>query len=262
MFLKIFVAILAILPLTGVAGADDALRSAVNNDARPAEERARDVYRNPYETLRFFGIEADQTVVELFPGNGWYTAILKPYLAEHGRFVAAHFSLQRDPLPPFYERVLDGYKERFPDAEIAPFNPPEQAEAVALGEADRVLTFRNIHSWLRDGQLDDVFAAAHTMLRPGGVFGVVGHRLPEDCEQDPEAASGYVKESLVIATAEAAGFRLAERSEINANPEDTADHPDGVWMLPPQSRVPDDADADHFAAIGESDRFTLKFVRD
>ena len=262
MFWKSVIASLLIMPLTVSAETRSDLQGAVESESRPAEERARDVYRNPYETLRFFGIEPDQTVVELFPGNGWYSAILKPYLAEQGRFVAAHFSLEREPLPPFYERVLAGYQERFPGAETVPFNPPQQAEAVAPGEADLVLTFRNIHSWLRDGQLDDVFAAAHSMLREGGVFGVVGHRLPEDREQDPEAATGYVKESVVIAAAEAAGFRLAEKSEINANPKDTADHPGGVWMLPPQSRVPDDADAQHYAAIGESDRFTLKFVRD
>lgn len=241
---------------------DNRLRAAVASAERPAAEQARDAHRNPYETLRFFAIEADQAVVELFPGNGWYTAILLPYLAAEGRFVAAHFSLERDPLPPFYERVLGGYRERFPEAEIAPFNPPQQAAAVEPGEADLVLTFRNVHSWLRDGQLDDVFAAAHTMLREGGTFGVVGHRLPEDRHQDPEAASGYVKESVVIAAAEAAGFRLAGRSEINANPKDTADHPDGVWMLPPQSRVAEDHDAERYAAIGESDRFTLKFVKD
>ncbi len=262
MFLKIVMVGLLLLPLTSVAASKSPLQAAVDNEARPAEEAARDVYRNPYETLKFFGLEADQTVVELFPGNGWYTAILAPYLAAEGRFVAAHFNLDREPLPGFYEPVRERYEARFPDVEIAAFDPPEFAAPVAAGEADLVLTFRNVHSWLRDGQLDDVFAAAHTMLREGGVFGVVGHRLPEDREQDPEAATGYVQESVVIGIAEAAGFRLAERSEINANPADTADHPDGVWMLPPQSRVPDDADAEHYAEIGESDRFTLKFVRD
>jgi len=260
-----FLSLLASVVFAAVALADEPpdrrLQAAIADEARPADERARDQYRNPYETLRFFGIAPDQTVVELFPGNGWYSAILVPYLEDDGNFVAAHFNLEREPLPAFYERVYHGYRQRFPEAHVVPFDPPAKAPLGAPGSADLVLTFRNIHSWLRDGILDDVFAAAFEVLRPGGVFGVVGHRLPEDREQDPSAATGYVKESVVIEVAETAGFRLAERSEINANPNDTADHPEGVWTLPPMLRVPEGEDPEKYKAIGESDRFTLKFVK-
>lgn len=240
-------------------GTDTRLHAVIDSDARPAAEQERDRYRNPYDTLRFFGIAPEQTVVELFPGNGWYTAILAPYLEERGHFTAAHFNLDREPLPDFYVRVLEGYRERFPEVSVVPFDPPAVATLGEPGSADLVLTFRNVHSWMRDGILDEVFASAYTVLRSGGVFGVVGHRLPEDRQQDPKASSGYVKESVVIAAAERAGFHLDARSEINANPADTADHPGGVWTLPPMSRVPEGDDPETYASIGESDRFTLRF---
>lgn len=245
----------------------DPLRAAVEDPGRTQAERERDRYRNPYETLSFFGIEPDMTVVELYPGGGWYSAILAPYLAGDGQLVAGHFNLERENAPQYYERLYDSYVERFADRdrygdiEIVEFDPPAKAGLGVAGSADMVLTFRNIHSWLGSDQLDAVFASAHDVLRSGGVFGVVGHRLPEGRQQDPEAETGYVKESVVIDAAEKAGFKLAGKSEVNANPDDDADHPNGVWTLPPSLDVPEGESESDWRRIGESDRFTLKFVK-
>jgi predicted methyltransferase len=245
----------------------DSLREAVQDDGRTGEERARDRYRNPYDTLSFLGIQPGMTVVELYPGGGWYSAILAPYLADEGRLVAAHFNLEQENAPSYYESLHKAFTERFVesgrfgDIEVIAFDPPAKPSLGESGSADMVLTFRNIHSWIGAGQLEDVFAAAHEVLKPGGIFGVTGHRLPEDREQPPEADTGYVKESIVIDAAEKAGFRLEARSEVNANPLDDADHPNGVWTLPPNLDVPEGESEEEYLRIGESDRFTLKFVK-
>lgn len=243
----------------------DLLRAAVDHDGRTAAERERDRYRHPYETLSFFGIEPDMTLVELFPGGGWYSAILAPYLARDGKLIAAHFNLEREGAPSYYERLYNGYVERFSDLDrygevkIVPFDPPEKASLGRPGSVDMVLTFRNVHSFMSNDQLGAVFTEAGYVLKPGGVLGVVSHRLPEDREQDPNVGTGYVKESAVIAAAEKAGFTLEAKSEINANPKDDADHPNGVWTLPPSLNVPEGETG--YREIGESDRFTLKFVK-
>ncbi len=257
---------LALALLAIPATADERLKAVIADSDRPAEQAERDQYRNPYETLTFFGIEPDMTVVELSPGGGWYTEILAPYLKDEGKLIAAHWNLDGD-VPDFYVRIRGEYEERiantdrFGEIELISFDPPEMVELGAPGSADMVLTFRNVHSWKRADTFRDVVRAANEVLKSGGVFGVVSHRLPEDRDQDPEVRSGYVKQSWVVAVAESEGFRLAEASEINANPADTADHPNGVWTLPPGLRVPDDEDEDKYRAIGESDRFTLKFVK-
>jgi len=246
--------------------ADEALRAAVENPDRPAAQSARDSSRNPYETLTFFGISPDMTVVEISPSGGWYTEILAPYLKDEGQLIAAHWDLEGDNVPDFYRRIRAGFEERFADTdqfgtvEIIPFAPPEKTELGAPGSADMVLTFRNVHSYKRAETFGDVIEAAYTVLKPGAVFGVVSHRLPEDRDQDPEARSGYVKQSWVVDMAEAHGFELEASSEVNANPDDTADHPSGVWSLPPSLREGDEGGG-RFEAIGESDRFTLKFVK-
>jgi len=247
------------------AAADDHLAEIAAGDHRPDAWIERNEYRNPVETLQFFGLEPDMTVIELFPGGGWYSSILAPYLKDEGQFVAAHWDMEKDDLPDFYRDAYASYVERFSDTdqygdiEIIAFDPPNRASLGEDGSADMVLTFRNVHGWKRDGIFGDVLNAASAVLKRGGVLGVVGHRLPED-RNEPEDFTGYIKQSWVVGMAESHGFRLVEASEINANPADTADHPSGVWSLPPSLREGEET-ADQFRAIGESDRFTLKFVK-
>jgi len=250
--------------LGSAALADERLEAAIAHPDRPAEEAARDEHRHPYETLTFFGIAPDMTVVELAPSGGWYTEIIAPYLAEEGRYVAGHFDLSIEDAPSYYEPAMAAWRERvaderFGEPEVHPFHPPQSASLGEPGSADLVVSFRSVHGWKRDGVFDDVLDAVHEVLKPGGVFGIVGHRLPED--GDDSAFTGYVKASWVVARAEAHGFRLAASSEVNANPQDTADHPNGVWTLPPSMRTPEGEDPADYQAIGESDRFTLKFVK-
>jgi len=255
-------------PMEMARGTDDAmakLMEAVGHPDRPAAEAARDVHRNPAQTLQFFGVSPQMTVIELSPGGGWYSEILARYLKDEGQLIGAHWDLDAD-ISDMYRRIRGQFDERFADQEaygdvmVIPFNPPNDVDLGEPGSVDVVLSFRNMHSWTRAGTLPAVFDAAFEVLKPGGVMGIVGHRLPEDRAQDPEARSGYVHQSYVVEMAQASGFVLGEASEINANPMDTADHPNGVWNLPPSNRVAEGDEKD-YAAIGESDRFTLRFVK-
>jgi predicted methyltransferase len=248
------------------AAADQAaLAAAIAAPTRTEANRARDIYRHPYETLTFFGVEPDDTVVEIWPGGGWYTEILAPYLASGGgRLILATQDGQlggvaklRDAHPALYGGLTTA---TFPAFDAA-------APRVPDGSADVVLTFRNVHNWRMGYRRDDkqdysteAFRKIYAMLKPGGVLGVVDHRLPESASDERERNSGYIKVSTVRRLAEQAGFRLAASSEINANPKDTADWPDGVWTLPPALRLKD-KDRAKYLAIGESDRMTLKFVK-
>lgn len=238
------------------------LEAVLAGSWRSEANKARDVFRHPAETLAFFEVSADETVVEIAPGGGWYTEVIAPYLAAGGgTYIAATRG----------DAERDGkFLEKFSDADtFGQINLGVLGEdSIVPGSADTVLTFRNIHNWMRGGTEAEVFANAYAALKPGGVFGVIEHRLPSSAEQDPEGGTGYVHEDYAIALAEAAGFELAGSSEINANPKDTADHPFGVWTLPPRSfagnddrPAPADFDVEKYAAIGESDRFTLKFVK-
>jgi len=264
-FAKFAGAVLAVSMLPFSVQADERLKSVIESPERPAEEKERDQYRHPYETLTFFGIEPDMTVVELAPGTGWYTEILAPYLREDGELIGAHVDLESEDLPDFYHDIYAAWEERISDTErfgnveIVAFDPPRRSELGDPGSADMVLTFRSTHGWKRDGVFDDVLEAAHEVLDSGGVLGVVQHRLPESA--DGEEYTGYVKQSWVVARAEANGFRLVEASQINANPADTADHPEGVWSLPPSLRNVADEDRENYLDIGESDRMTLMFVK-
>jgi predicted methyltransferase len=250
------------------------LADIVNSDLRSAEEKARDAWRHPAETLEFFGIEADDKVVEIWPGGGWYTNILAPWLASGGgTLVAAGF----DPASvedPERRAQVEGRIEEFKNSYADPrFGTIEYSAFSAVsgplteaGTADAVLTFRNIHNWMSGGYTEKFFTDAYAALKPGGVLGVVEHRLPSTAMQDPTAASGYVHEDFVKGLATAAGFEFVEASEVNANPADTADHPFGVWTMPPNSATSardgttiEGFDAAKYAAIGESDRMTLKF---
>ncbi len=249
------------------AQADPALKAAIAGAQRTPAATARDAARHPYETLSFFGIRADMTVVELSPGGGWYTEILAPYLKPRGQLIVA--GDDPESTVGYYQRSAARMEKKlsadpasFDKVRVAVFAPPAKLQYAAPASADMVLTFRNVHNWAAAG--DEVVIAAFksvfTSLKPGGVFGVVDHRLPAGSVQDAKASSGYVHVAYVTRLAEAAGFRLAAASEINANPKDTADHPGGVWALPP-TYGQKDRDRARFEAIGESDRFTLKFVK-
>jgi len=262
-------AILASTLLMGAAHAteDSALRAAVAAPSRTPANVARDVYRHPYETLNFFGITPKMTVVELAPGGGWYTEILAPYLREHGKLIAAGNELaspeadERKGAERFLAR-MNANPAVYNKVALGVFAPPRKIDYAPAGSVDMVLTFRNIHNWMEDGpdEVKNVFKAAYTALKPGGVFGVEEHRLPDGKTQDPKASSGYMAEAYVISMAEAAGFKLAAKSEVNANPKDTADHKGGVWALPP-TYTNKDEDRAKYQAIGESNRMTLKFVK-
>jgi predicted methyltransferase len=231
---------------------------------RSARNVARDGARHPVEVLKFFGVQPHHTVVEILPGSaGYYMEILAPYLKERGRYIAA----DRDgtAAPQYladHERLLARLKAEpalYGQVVVTPFNA-DRHEIAPPGSADFVLTFRNLHNWLERGELDGALRAFHRALKPGGVLGVVDHRGRTGLSQEAQMKTGYVREDLAIARIGQAGFRLAAKSEVNANAKDTKDHPEGVWTLPPTYRLKD-RDRAKYQAIGESDRFTLKFVK-
>ena len=247
--------------------ADPALKAALAAPHRTPAFVACDAWRHPYETLRFFGLQPGMTVVELSPGGGWYTEILAPLLHGQGQLILG----ANDPesIHAYYRRSVERLKAKLdarPDVygrvKLSVFEPPARLQFAAPGSVDLVLTFRNVHNWAAEGDavVLAVFKSVHEALKPGGVFGVVDHRLPADRVQDAKASSGYLQVAYVRRLAEAAGLRLDAASEVNANPKDSADHPGGVWALPP-SYANKDADRARYAAIGESDRFTLRFVK-
>lgn len=242
------------------------LHDLLDSPHRTAEEKSRDTFRHPVETLTFFDVQPDMTVVEIWPGaGGWYTSILAPYLYENGTFYAAQFPEDSDIA--FYRRSVTHFKEKLaghPDVydhvRITALYPPVYSTIAPAGTADRVLTFRNVHNWAKAGKTEAVFASFFAALKPGGVLGVVEHRAPEVRPFSRQIETGYMSEGYVIEQAEKAGFKLAGRSEINANPKDQANHPAGVWSLPPTLRL-GDQDREKYQAIGESDRMTLKFIK-
>jgi predicted methyltransferase len=260
--------ILAALLAVGAAGAasanpaDDALKAAIAGEHR-AQSAQRDVYRHPYETLTFFGIKPTMTVVELVPGGGWYTEILAPYLRDKGKYIGAGQAIEPGKKGGLAFRAkLDANQALYGKAVTAVFEPPSRYEIAPAGSVDMVLTFRNLHNWVGDGDeaVKTTFREIYKVLKPGGVLGLVDHRLPVAMRQDEKASSGYVHEAYVIKMAESAGFKLAGKSEVNANPKDKADHEKGVWTLPP-ALANKDKDREKYVAIGESDRMTLKFVK-
>ena len=242
------------------------LKQALSNPLRTDAQKQRDPYRRPVETLEFFGIEPDMTVVEIWPGGGWYASILGPYLKDQGRYIAAGFSSQstvdyyRRGNQKFAQFVKENQNSFGPSMQISEFEPPELIEIAPAGSADAVLTFRNVHNWMARGTAEQAFSAFYRALKPGGVLGVVEHRASNKDPQDPQAKSGYVRQDFVIDLAQKAGFKLAASSEINANPKDGRDHPRGVWTLPPTLAL-GEKDRDAYLDIGESDRMTLKFIK-
>jgi predicted methyltransferase len=241
------------------SSAQAALDAAIAGSWRLPSNRARDVYRHPAATLAFFGVQPGQTVIEITPGGGWYSEILGPLLNDHGQYVAAVFK----PSSAGAERSLAALKQKFAadaahygKAGIVEFDAKAPVLGAA-GSADRVLTFRNVHNWTDDGTAAAMFKAFFTVLKPGGVLGVVDHRAGPG-GTDPD--SGYLRTEDVIKLATDAGFKLDGSSEINANPKDTRNYPKGVWTLPPSYAL-GEQDKAKYQAIGESDRMTLRFVK-
>jgi predicted methyltransferase len=231
---------------------------------RDPKNAARDEFRHPRQTLEFFGLKENMTVVELYPGGGWYTEVLAPLLAPAGRYFAAHLSPNGGP---YARRSLGRYLQKlgadddvYGEVTVTTLAPPSSIVIAPPGTADMVLAFRNVHSWMNAGVLAEVFEAAYGALKPGGVFGVVQHRAPGPRSEEEMKRTAYVSEDFVIAAAKSVGFELDARSEINANPRDTADWEGGVWELPPSLDV-DEAQRESRLAIGESDRMTLRFVK-
>lgn len=256
-----------------VAAADPAtvaaLDAALAGAQRSPENKARDVYRHPKEMLLFFGLRPDATVVELWPGgNGWFTEVLAPFLKEKGKLIATNFDTS-GPADSYQTRNGNKYNDKL-KADPASYDRVEvvtvkDTKTLSLGpdgSADLVLTFRNTHGWVEDGIEGDIYAAAFKVLKPGGVFGVEQHRAKPGPVADAkkQAETGYLPEDFVIARVEAAGFKLAAKSEVNANPKDTKDYEKGVWALPPALQN-GETDRARYQAIGESDRMTLKFVK-
>jgi predicted methyltransferase len=245
--------------------ADNALQAALAAPHRSEANRARDAWRNPGPTLAFFGIQPTQTVVELSPGGAWYSEILAPYLRSSGRLLLAHFPADstnqnmRRSRANFAERLAKA-PEIYDKAVLATLPGATGAPDVAAGSVDLVLTFRNVHNWVSDGTLDDKLRGCFVMLKPGGVLGVVDHRAKPGTDIEAMKKSGYVTESFMEERARAAGFVLAAKSEINANAKDTKDHPSGVWTLPP-TFARKEVERERYAAIGESDRFTHRYVK-
>lgn len=260
-------ALLAVTLMAGTTSAHDhdALSKAVTGSHRAEANVARDAARHPKETLEFFGFEQGQTVVEVWPGGGWYTEILAPAVRGHGKLVAAHFPEGSDSA--YMQRVRGEFLAKlaaepaiYDEVEVIGYKPGSENALGAPGSADLVVTFRNMHSLLRQDLLEAFTSDAFAVLKSGGTLGVVQHRAPAG--SDPEAGkdSGYLPQDWVVAQFEAAGFKLAGAAEINANAKDTADHEGGVWALPPTLRH-GDKDREKYLAIGESDRMTLRFTK-
>ena len=241
------------------------LMAAIASESRPIEQRSRDLYRHPYETLDFFGVRPDSAVLELWPGgSGWYTHILGPYVGATGKLYVTNYSAQ-DPSE-YRAKSSAAYVETLktiPNHDrinVIEVIPPETIDLGLDQEVDFVLTFRNIHNWMKDGSDVTIYEQAYKALKPGGIFGVVEHRGQEGMTREQSIKSGYVDQQQLISEIEAAGFELVEASEINANAKDTKDHPEGVWTLPPSMRL-EEKDATRYMEIGESDRMTLKFKK-
>ena len=231
---------------------------------RSPENIARDQYRHPMQTLAFFEVKPHHKVVEIWPGSGWYSEILAPMLFAEGTLIAAHFPI--DSPVAFFSNSRKKYEARqlqqpeFANIKMATFAPPTLTNFADKNSMDRVLTFRNVHNWMKNKGEQAAFKGFYKALKPGGILGVVEHRAPTDFTIEQMIESGYVTEAYVIELAEKSGFKLQEKSEINANKKDTKRHPKGVWTLPPSLRL-GEQNKQKYLKIGESDRMTLKFIK-
>lgn len=235
------------------------LKEVINSQTRSQDNRNRDIYRHPLETLEFFELKPNHQVVEISPGGGWYTEILAPFLKDEGKLSLTIFD---DNSPKEYKQRLNKkIKTNFPNLSYVSFDEPNYKGPIGPdNSADRVLTFRNVHNWMKAGKLKEVLESFNKVLKPGGILGIVEHRANPKIKQDPKALNGYVREDYLIAQVEAAGFEFIAKSEVNANYNDSKDHVEGVWTLPPSLRLKE-KDRYKYLAIGESDRMTLKFKK-
>ncbi|HTD90969.1 MAG TPA: methyltransferase [Burkholderiales bacterium] len=242
------------------------LDKALAGDHRSAANRARDKYRHPRETLLFFGLKPEMTVLEIWPGSGWYSEIIAPVLAQNGKFYLAHYAVE-NPRTVNWQRearskLESDYAKRpalYGKPIFTSLGPPDYLAIAPAGSLDLLLTFRNVHNWSLQKTDMLVFKTFFDALKPGGILGVVEHRANAGTSFEQMVKTGYMTEAYVIELAQKAGFKLLAKSEVNANPKDTKDHPNGVWTLPPTSRGR--LDPEKYSAIGESDRMTLKFEK-
>lgn len=250
------------------------LQQAQQGDHRDERNRARDSARHPVETLEFFGWQPPMTVVEIYPGTGWYTEILAPLTRPEGVLYAANFALTADDLPSYGKMVqmmFVGKLEKTPavydHVVVTELSVPQRVTPAPPGSADMVLTFRNLHNWVRDGEAAEMINVFYRTLKPGGILGLVDHRAKAGTGVDEMARSGYVTEEYAIELVTAGGFKFEASSPTNNNSADSKDHPDGVWSLPQSLRTCKKIEAadekaaceQPFRAIGESDRMTLRF---
>jgi predicted methyltransferase len=255
--------LLAVFMLPAQAGLD--WPTALGGEHRSAESQARNDWRHPQQTLEFFGLREGMTVLEVSPGGGWYTEVLAPLMLNKGTLYAAHAGLNapgsyyRNSLGKFLVK-LAATPDVYGSVIVTQLQPPQEVAIAPAASVDLVVAFRNVHSWMRADSTGQTLAAIFTALKPGGAFGLVQHRARSGTSIERMKNSGYVSEEQVIAMMESAGFKLAEKSAINANPKDTADYEKGVWTLPPSLRL-GEQDRAKYLAIGESDRMTMKFFK-
>lgn len=257
----------SLLGLGGDAGTDPETRAAIAAASigahRSEANIARNAYRHPVETLAFFGLRSDMTVVEILPGGLWYTEILGPVLRDDGQLVVAWYDVEGEGTPEYRLKGHAAMLERFTkeadvfgEPRVATITAPDVIDLGEDGSADMVVTFRSTHGWIRADGAEAAYAAFFDVLKPGGVLGVVQHRAGE--ATDTSKFNGYVPQEKVVELATAAGFVLEASSELNANEKDGANYDGGVWTLPPSLRLGDE-DREKYLAIGESDRMTLRF---
>ncbi len=247
--------------LTSVA---DSLKTVVSGDHRTEANVIRDVYRNPQETLKFFGITENMTVIESWPGSGWYTEILAAYLKDNGKYIAATYNRNPDTQKSWQARLNKNYDEKFTanketygDIKVVSFAPGSDKELAMPGTVDAVLDFRNAHNWVKSAA-SEVPSTWFKSLKKGGIVGIVDHRMDDNKPYIP--ANGYIHETQLIEIMEKEGFKFVGKSDVNSNPRDTKDHPKGVWTLPP-TLAEKDANRNKYLAIGESDRLVMKFMK-
>ena len=262
--LRLMPILLLVIGNPAFAGEDARLKEVIAGDHRTTDEKARDQYRHPYEALTFFGIHGNMTVVEIYPGAGWYTQILAPYLKHNGKLIAAVYDRNPDTqeswMVKYNKEFSDDYigkPELYGDIDLVDMVPPDRVELAPPGSVDMVLDFRNAHNWLPWGA-DEVAEGYSKALKKGGVLGLIAHRMDESKPYDAE--NGYVHQQAIVDLMLKNGFELTASSELNSNSKDTKDYSEGVWTLPPSLTLGEEK-SEKYLAIGESDRMTLKFVK-